>query len=187
MDHTYIASSSSRRLCRSLRKNKTTSSLPSVLLPSISSVFPSHDAHHHHLHHPHPCLPWQHLRLKPNWPFHHPIYHLDLVGWAATLLWYILVIRNKWNTYLDLLQANCSEGVFSIQRRALYVAQLIKIDHQKNTACIRQVEQLIKDEAVYAAYELLECFCDFILVQLSYIRKTKVVQMIFMKQYDITI
>ncbi|KAF4378466.1 hypothetical protein G4B88_027526 [Cannabis sativa] len=84
-----------------------------------------------------------------------------------------LVIRNKWNTYLDLLQANCSEGVFSIQRRALYVAQLIKIDHQKNTACIRQVEQLIKDEAVYAAYELLECFCDFILVQLSYIRKTK--------------
>ncbi|KAM6561368.1 hypothetical protein CsatA_030607 [Cannabis sativa] len=53
------------------------------------------------------------------------------------------------------------------------LAQLIKIGHQKNTAFIRRVEQLIKDETVNAAYELLECFCDFILVQFSYIRKTK--------------
>ncbi|KAM6572823.1 hypothetical protein CsatA_016903 [Cannabis sativa] len=51
------------------------------------------------------------------------------------------------------------------------LAQLIKIGHQ-NTAFIR-AEQLIKDEAVNAAYELLESFCDFILVHFSYIRKTK--------------
>ncbi|KAM6583375.1 hypothetical protein CsatB_010377 [Cannabis sativa] len=76
-------------------------------------------------------------------------------------------------------QLQCRLKVVKNKRHAIVrqsrsdLAQLIKTGHQKNTAFIRRVEQLIKDEAVNAAYELLECFCDFILVQFSYIRKTK--------------
>lgn len=36
-----------------------------------------------------------------------------------------------------------------------------------------QVEQLMKDESLAAAYELLDKFCEFILTQLSYIRRNK--------------
>ncbi|KAM6583378.1 hypothetical protein CsatB_010380 [Cannabis sativa] len=76
-------------------------------------------------------------------------------------------------------QLQCRLKVVKNKRHAIVrqsrsdLAQLIKTGHQKNTAFIRRVEQLIKDEAINAAYELLECFCDFILVQFSYIRKTK--------------
>lgn len=38
-----------------------------------------------------------------------------------------------------------------------------------------QVEKLIQDESLIAAYEMLEHFFDFILKQLSYIRKNKYV------------
>jgi hypothetical protein len=38
-----------------------------------------------------------------------------------------------------------------------------------------QVEQLIQDESLIAAYELLDYFFEFILKQLSYIRKHKYV------------
>lgn len=36
-----------------------------------------------------------------------------------------------------------------------------------------QVEQLIEDESLAAAYELIDHFCEYILTQLSYIRKNK--------------
>ncbi|XP_062106290.1 uncharacterized protein LOC133817720 [Humulus lupulus] len=51
------------------------------------------------------------------------------------------------------------------------LAQLIKIGRQ--SIAFHRVEQLIKDETVNEAYELLEIFCDFILIQLSYIRRHK--------------
>ncbi|KAF4398598.1 hypothetical protein G4B88_013687 [Cannabis sativa] len=77
-------------------------------------------------------------------------------------------------------QLQCRLKVVKNKRHAIVrqsrsdLAQLIKTGHKKNTAFIRRVEQLIKDEAINAAYELLECFCDFILVQFSYIRKTNI-------------
>ncbi|KEH39106.1 regulator of Vps4 activity in the MVB pathway protein [Medicago truncatula] len=38
---------------------------------------------------------------------------------------------------------------------------------------VMKVEQLVKDESLAAAYELLDQFCEFILTQLSYIRRHK--------------
>ncbi|XP_054811407.1 uncharacterized protein LOC129312745 isoform X2 [Prosopis cineraria] len=51
------------------------------------------------------------------------------------------------------------------------VAELIKCDH--HDFAVNRVEQLIKDETLAAAYELLDHFCEFILSQLSYIRRHK--------------
>lgn len=36
-----------------------------------------------------------------------------------------------------------------------------------------QVEQIIKDECIVAVYELLDNFCEFILLHISYIRRHK--------------
>ncbi|KAK7854482.1 ist1-like protein [Quercus suber] len=51
------------------------------------------------------------------------------------------------------------------------VAQLIKTGHEQ--IAFTRVEQLIKDESIVALYELLDHFCESILVNLSYIRKHK--------------
>ncbi|XP_054817144.1 uncharacterized protein LOC129316797 [Prosopis cineraria] len=51
------------------------------------------------------------------------------------------------------------------------VAELIKNGHQH--VAVNRVEQVIQDERLAAAYELLDYFCEFILTQLSYIRRHK--------------
>lgn len=51
------------------------------------------------------------------------------------------------------------------------MAQLIKSGHEH--IAFNRVEQLIKDESTAAVYELLDNFCEFILVHLSYIRRHK--------------
>ncbi|KAI5389486.1 hypothetical protein KIW84_074953 [Lathyrus oleraceus] len=53
------------------------------------------------------------------------------------------------------------------------LADLILNGHQQ--IAIQRVEQLIQDESLIAAYEMLDHFFDFILKQLSYIRKNKFV------------
>ncbi|XP_028761618.1 uncharacterized protein LOC114720163 [Neltuma alba] len=51
------------------------------------------------------------------------------------------------------------------------VAELIKNGRQRNAG--NHVEQVIQYESLAAAYELLDYFCEFILTQLSYIRRHK--------------
>ncbi|CAI8592621.1 unnamed protein product [Vicia faba] len=51
------------------------------------------------------------------------------------------------------------------------LAELIQRGHEE--AALNRVEQLIKDESLADAYELIEKNCEFILTQLSYIRKHK--------------
>ncbi|XP_058773888.1 uncharacterized protein LOC131648119 [Vicia villosa] len=51
------------------------------------------------------------------------------------------------------------------------LAELIQHGHEE--AALNRVEQLINDESLADAYELLEKFCEFILSQFSYIQKHK--------------
>ncbi|CAL5403625.1 unnamed protein product [Camellia sinensis] len=51
------------------------------------------------------------------------------------------------------------------------VAQLLKYGHDQSA--FDRVEQLFKDESIVAVYDLLDHFCEFILIHLSYIRKHK--------------
>ncbi|XP_057455481.1 uncharacterized protein LOC130746775 [Lotus japonicus] len=51
------------------------------------------------------------------------------------------------------------------------LAELIQNGHEE--VAINRVEQLMQDESLAAAYELLDHFCEFILTQLSYIRRHK--------------
>ncbi|KAK7272362.1 hypothetical protein RJT34_28900 [Clitoria ternatea] len=51
------------------------------------------------------------------------------------------------------------------------LAELIQSGHQQ--IALNRVEQLMKDESLATAYELLDHFCEFILAQLSYIRRHK--------------
>ncbi|XP_045807444.1 uncharacterized protein LOC123900167 [Trifolium pratense] len=51
------------------------------------------------------------------------------------------------------------------------LAELIQNGYEE--AALDRVEQLMKDERLAAAYELLDQFCEFILTQISYIRKHK--------------
>ncbi|CAL5200419.1 unnamed protein product [Lathyrus oleraceus] len=51
------------------------------------------------------------------------------------------------------------------------LAELIQSGHEE--IALNRVEQLIKDESLADAYELLEKFCEFILSQFSYIRRHK--------------
>ncbi|KAL5708718.1 hypothetical protein ACHQM5_019484 [Ranunculus cassubicifolius] len=49
------------------------------------------------------------------------------------------------------------------------VVQLIKSGHQE--CAISRIEQLHKDQNIKAVYDLLDNFCEFIIINLSYIRK----------------
>ncbi|RDX74856.1 IST1-like protein, partial [Mucuna pruriens] len=51
------------------------------------------------------------------------------------------------------------------------LAELIQSGHEETA--LNRVEQLMEDESRAAAYELLDNFCEFILTQLSYIRRHK--------------
>ncbi|KAK9284763.1 hypothetical protein L1049_023940 [Liquidambar formosana] len=51
------------------------------------------------------------------------------------------------------------------------VGQLLKIGHEQNA--FNRVEQLYKDESIMTVYELLDHFCEFIILNLSYIRRNK--------------
>ncbi|OWM78637.1 uncharacterized protein LOC116196825 [Punica granatum] len=51
------------------------------------------------------------------------------------------------------------------------VAQLIKTGYEE--IAIDRAEQLFKDESIMAVYELLDHFCEFILIHLSYIRRNR--------------
>ncbi|KAJ7948288.1 putative Regulator of Vps4 activity in the MVB pathway protein [Quillaja saponaria] len=51
------------------------------------------------------------------------------------------------------------------------VAELIKNGHEETA--FNRVEQLIKDECIATVYELLNHFCEFILIHLSYIQRHK--------------
>ncbi|TKY48850.1 IST1-like protein [Spatholobus suberectus] len=51
------------------------------------------------------------------------------------------------------------------------LAELIQSGHEETA--FNRVEQLMEDESLAAAYELLDNFCEFILTQLSYIRRHK--------------
>ncbi|OIW20612.1 hypothetical protein TanjilG_16146 [Lupinus angustifolius] len=51
------------------------------------------------------------------------------------------------------------------------LAELIQSGHEETA--FNRVEQLIEDESLSAAYELLDHFCQFILTQLAYIRRNK--------------
>ncbi|KAM1187857.1 hypothetical protein ACFX2J_023735 [Malus domestica] len=51
------------------------------------------------------------------------------------------------------------------------VAELIKHGHEDKA--FNRVEQIIKDESVEALYELLDNFCEFILIHFPYIRRRK--------------
>ncbi|KAL7002376.1 hypothetical protein U1Q18_003531 [Sarracenia purpurea var. burkii] len=51
------------------------------------------------------------------------------------------------------------------------VAQLLK--HGHDLSAFHRVEQLFKDESIVAVYDLLDHFCEFIIIHLSYIRKHK--------------
>ncbi|KAI4333984.1 hypothetical protein L6164_018728 [Bauhinia variegata] len=74
-------------------------------------------------------------------------------------------------------KAQCRLKLLKSKRNAIVrqsredVAELIKNGHEQTA--LNRVEQLIKDESLAAAYELLDQFCEFILVNLSYIRKHK--------------
>lgn len=61
---------------------------------------------------------------------------------------------------------------FSIVRQLREdVGQLLKLGQEQSA--FNRVEQLYKDETIMAAYELLDHFCEFIIIHLSYIRKHK--------------
>ncbi|PON78224.1 Vacuolar protein sorting-associated protein [Parasponia andersonii] len=72
-------------------------------------------------------------------------------------------------------QVQCRLKLLKNKRQAIVrqlredVAQLIKIGHEN--IALNRVEQLIEDETVVAAYELLDHFCEFIIIESSYIRR----------------
>ncbi|XP_028807909.1 uncharacterized protein LOC114762570 [Neltuma alba] len=74
-------------------------------------------------------------------------------------------------------RARCRLKLLKNKRQAIArqsredAAELIKCGHQESA--VNRVEQLIKDETLSGAYELLDHFCEFILTQLSYIRRHK--------------
>ncbi|KAK7401968.1 hypothetical protein VNO78_13875 [Psophocarpus tetragonolobus] len=74
-------------------------------------------------------------------------------------------------------RARCRLRLLKNKRQAIAkqlrkdLAQLIQSGHQETA--FHRVEQLIGDESLAAAYELLDQFCEFILTQLSYIRRHK--------------
>ncbi|XVF66855.1 hypothetical protein PTKIN_Ptkin10aG0072000 [Pterospermum kingtungense] len=51
------------------------------------------------------------------------------------------------------------------------VAQLIKLGYEETA--FNRAEQLFKDESIMAVYDMLDHFCEFVNVQLSYIRRHK--------------
>ncbi|TYJ05207.1 hypothetical protein E1A91_A12G149200v1 [Gossypium mustelinum] len=51
------------------------------------------------------------------------------------------------------------------------LAQLIKLGYQQTA--FNRAEQLLKDENIMAVYEILDHFCEFVNIQLSYIRRHK--------------
>ncbi|KAI4322651.1 hypothetical protein L6164_022324 [Bauhinia variegata] len=74
-------------------------------------------------------------------------------------------------------KAQCRLKLLKNKRHAIVrqsredVAELIKNGHEQTA--LNRIEHLIRDESLAAAYELLDQFCEFILVHLSYIRKHK--------------
>lgn len=61
---------------------------------------------------------------------------------------------------------------FSIVRQSRHdVAQLIQYGHEE--IAFNRVEQLYQDESMGAAYDMLDNFCDFIIIHLPYIRRHK--------------
>ncbi|KAE9588548.1 hypothetical protein Lal_00002819 [Lupinus albus] len=67
------------------------------------------------------------------------------------------------------LLKNKREAIVRQLRKDL--AELIQSGHEETA--FNRVEQLIEDESLAAAYESLDRFCEFILTQLSYIRRNK--------------
>ncbi|XWS39476.1 hypothetical protein CRYUN_Cryun18bG0057900 [Craigia yunnanensis] len=51
------------------------------------------------------------------------------------------------------------------------VAQLIKLGYEETA--FNRAEQLFKDESIVAVYDMLDHFCEFVNIQLSYIRRHK--------------
>ncbi|XP_039044578.1 uncharacterized protein LOC120184086 [Hibiscus syriacus] len=51
------------------------------------------------------------------------------------------------------------------------LAQLIKLGYEETA--FNRAEQLLKDENLMAVYDMLDQFCEFINIQLSYIRRNK--------------
>ncbi|OMP09583.1 hypothetical protein COLO4_05333 [Corchorus olitorius] len=51
------------------------------------------------------------------------------------------------------------------------IAQLIKLGYEETA--FKRAEQLFKDESILAVYDMLDSFCEFINIQLSYIRRNK--------------
>ncbi|OMO59755.1 Late embryogenesis abundant protein, LEA-14 [Corchorus capsularis] len=51
------------------------------------------------------------------------------------------------------------------------MAQLIKLGYEETA--FKRAEQLFKDESILAVYDMLDSFCEFINIQLSYIRRNK--------------
>ncbi|KAJ1434564.1 Vacuolar protein sorting-associated protein Ist1 [Sesbania bispinosa] len=74
-------------------------------------------------------------------------------------------------------RARCRLRLLKNKRQAIVrqlrkdLAELIQSGHEE--AAINRVEQLLEDESLVAAYELLDQFCEFILTQFSYIRRNK--------------
>lgn len=50
------------------------------------------------------------------------------------------------------------------------VAQLLKDGHGQSAHLLKKVELIFKDESIVAVYDLLDHFCEFIIINLSYIR-----------------
>ncbi|XP_058218005.1 uncharacterized protein LOC131329005 isoform X2 [Rhododendron vialii] len=53
------------------------------------------------------------------------------------------------------------------------VAQLLKDGHEQSAQLLKKVELIVKDESIVAVYDLLDHFCEFIIINLSYIRSHK--------------
>ncbi|KAF7141433.1 hypothetical protein RHSIM_Rhsim06G0148100 [Rhododendron simsii] len=53
------------------------------------------------------------------------------------------------------------------------VAQLLKDGHEQSAQLLKKVELIFKDESIVAVYDLLDHFCEFIIINLSYIRNHK--------------
>ncbi|XP_020229464.1 uncharacterized protein LOC109810414 [Cajanus cajan] len=74
-------------------------------------------------------------------------------------------------------RARCRLGLLKNKRLAIArqlrkdLAELIQSGHEETA--FNRVEQLLQDESLAAAYELLDHFCEFILSQFSYIRRHK--------------
>ncbi|KAK6241664.1 hypothetical protein SCA6_007053 [Theobroma cacao] len=51
------------------------------------------------------------------------------------------------------------------------LAQLIKLGYEESA--FNRAEQLFKDESIMAVYDMLDNFCEFVNIQLSYIRRNK--------------